>query len=116
MMDTATRPGEYGGSDDPYFQATDVGPAKEPASGGERGRRSYRRRLGVLGGLLAVAWLGVLLDPSIGRMVLGVAALFGAVIGLFGAAMALGLLGFGVCTVGDRFIAWLRRGARWPEE
>jgi hypothetical protein len=116
IMEPATRPGEYDGGDDPYFQATDVGPAKEAASRGEGRRRTYRRRLAVLGAVLAVAWLGVLLDPSIGPMVLTVAALFGAVLGLFGAAMGLGLLGFGVCTVGDRFIAWLRRGARWPEE
>jgi hypothetical protein len=115
-MDSATRPGEYSGSHDPYFQPMEVGPAKEPAPRGELGRRSYRRRLGTLGGLLAIVWLGVLIDPSLGPMLLGVAALFGAVLGLFAAAMALGLVGFGVCTAGDRFIAWLRRGARWPEE
>jgi hypothetical protein len=115
-MDSATRPERFDGGDDPYFQAADVGPAKEPASGGGRGRPAYRRRLGVLGAVLAVVWLAVLLDPRIGPMVLAVAALFGAVVGLFGAAMGLGLLGFGVCTVGDRFIAWLRRCARWPEE
>ncbi len=115
-MDSVTRPGGLDGGHDPYFQATDVGPAKEPGSGGGRGRRSYRRRLGILGAVLAAVWLGVLLDPRIGPLVLGVAALFGAVIGLFGAAMGLGLLGFGVCTVGDRFVAWLRRGSRWPEE
>jgi hypothetical protein len=114
-MEPATRPDQFDGVDDPYFQATEVGPAKEPASRGE-GRRTYRRRLAVLGAVLAVVWLGVLLDPSIGPMVLGVAALFGAVVGLFGAAMGLGLLGFGACTVGDRFIAWLRRGARWPDD
>jgi hypothetical protein len=116
IMDPATRPGEFDGSRDPYFQVTDVGPAKGPASVGARGRRVYRRRLGLLGAVLAVVWLGVLLDPRIGPMVLAVAAVFGAVVGLFGAAMGLGLLGFGLCTAGDRFVGWLRRGARWPEE
>jgi hypothetical protein len=115
-MDSATRQDGFDEVNDPYFEATDVGPAKEPASGGERGRRGYRRRLAVLGVVLAVVWLGVLLDPRIGPLVLAVAALFGAVVGVFGAAMGLGLLGFGVCTVGDRFIAWLRSGARWPDE
>ncbi len=70
----------------------------------------------VLGAVLAVVWLGVLLDPRIGPTVLLVVAGFGAVVGLFGAAMGLGLLGFGLCSAGDRLIAWLRRGARWPEE
>jgi hypothetical protein len=119
IMDSATRPGGLGGSYDPYFQTTDVGPAKgptSPAPGGGRGRRIYRRRVAMLGAVLAVVWLGVLLDPRIGPIVLMVAAGFGAVLGLFGAAMGLGLLGFGLCTAGDRFIAWLRRGARWPEE
>jgi hypothetical protein len=58
----------------------------------------------------------VLLDPWVGPLVLGVVGLFGAVLGLFAAAMALGLLGFGVCKAGDRFIGWLRRGTQWPEE
>ena len=31
-------------------------------------------------------------------------------------AMGLGLLGFGLCTAGERAIGWLRRTARWPEE
>jgi hypothetical protein len=101
---------------DPYFQATDVGPAKDPGSPGERGRRTYRGRLAALGWLLAIVWLGVLIDPRIWPMVLGAGMLFGAVLGLFAAAMALGLIGFGVCTAGDRFIGWLRRGSRWPEE
>jgi hypothetical protein len=119
IMDSATRPGGLDGGYDPDFQPTDVGPTKEPtspASGGGRGRWVYRRRLAVLGAVLAVVWLGVLIDPRIGPVVLGVAALFGAVVGLFGAAMGLGLLGFGLCTAGDRFVGWLRRGARWPEE
>src|SRR5262249_44400699 len=102
-----------------YFQTTDVGPAKEPmlpASGGGRGRRIYRRRVAMLGAVLAVVWLGVLLDPRLGPLVLMVAAGFGAGVGLFGGAVGLGLVGFGLCTAGDRFVAWLRRGARWPEE
>jgi hypothetical protein len=72
--------------------------------------------MAVLGAVLAIVGIGVLLDPSIGTLVLFVLAAFGAVVGLFGAAMALGLLGFGLGAAGDRFVAWLRRGARWPED
>jgi hypothetical protein len=66
--------------------------------------------------VLVVVWVGVLIDPRIGPTVHFLLAAFGAVVGLFGAAMGLGLLGFGLCTAGDRVIGWLRRGARWPEE
>ena len=115
-MDSATRAGGFDGGHDPYFQQTDVGPAKEPASRGGRGRRAYRRRLGVFGAVLAVVWLGVLLDPNVASLVLFLLAAFGATLGLFAVAMGLGLLGFGLCTAGDRFVGWLRRGAQWPEE
>ena len=115
-MDTAARPSGYDPESDPYFQISDVGPAKEPAPAGGGGRRAYRRRISVLGVVLAVVWLGVLLDPRVGPMVLLVLAAFVAVLGVFVGAMALGLLGFGLCAAGDRFIGWLRRGARWPKE
>ena len=118
-MDTPARPFGHNAESDPYFQATDVAPTKEPADPAlrrEHGRRSYRRRLAVLGVALALVWLGVLVDPRMGPMVLFALAAFGAVLGLFGAAMGLGLLGFGLCAAGDRFVGWLRRVARWPEE
>ncbi len=60
-MDTVTRPAGYDADHDPYFQATDIGPAKEspvPASGDERRRRPFRRRMAVLGAVLAVVWAG----------------------------------------------------------
>ena len=119
IMDTATRPAGDDAGDDPYFQASDVGPAKASAASASddaRGRRPYRRRMTVLLAVLAIVWFGVLIDPHIGPSVLFVLAAFGAVIGLFGAAMALGLIGFGLCSAGDRVVTWLRRGARWPEE
>jgi hypothetical protein len=117
-MDPTTRPAGDDAGHDPYFQVTDVGPAKASAatSGDARGRRPFRRRMAVLGAVLVVVWVGVLIDPRIGPTVLFLLAAFGAVVGLFGAAMGLGLLGFGLCTAGDRVIARLRRGARWPEE
>lgn len=116
-MDTAARRSVQDADSDPYFRISDVGPAKEPAAAGVRGgRRAYRRRTAVLGLVLAIVWLGVLLDPRVGPLVLFILAAFGAVLGLFAGAMGLGLLGFGLCAAGDRFVGWLRRGARWPDE
>jgi hypothetical protein len=114
-MDTTARPIAQDAGSDPYFQATEVGPAKEPSSPGQGGR-AYRRRMAVLGVFLAVVWLGVLVDPQVGPMVLFALGGFGAVLGVFVAAMGLGLLGFGLCAAGDRLVGWLRRGSRWPEE
>jgi hypothetical protein len=118
-VDPATWPAGYDVESDPYFQAMDVGPAKESAStvgAGERRRRLYRRRMAVFGAVLAVVWLGVLLDPHIAALALFLLVSIGATLGLFVAAMGLGLLGFGLCTAGDRFIGWIRRGSRWPDE
>jgi len=118
-MGPASRPAGSDAGYDPYFQATDVGPAKESASSptdAERGRRRFGRRMRVLGVVLAVVWIGVLLDPGIAGLALLLLAGVGAALGLLAAAMALGLLGFGLGIAGDRFLAWLRRGSRWPEE
>lgn len=120
IMDTTTRPAGNEAGRDPYFQASEVGPAKASAaispSGEVRVRRWYRRRVRVLVAVLAIVWIGVLVDPHVGPSVLFVLVAFGAVIGLFGAAMGLGLIGFGLCSAGDRVVTWLRRGTRWPEE
>jgi hypothetical protein len=43
-MDSATRPIEQGMHDDPYFRATDVGPAKVPVTDGVRRQGVYQRR------------------------------------------------------------------------
>jgi len=118
MRPVAGPTGSEAGSD-PYFQSAEVGPAKSfssPMAQGERGHRRYRRRVATLGIVLAIVWAGVLLDPNMGTLVLSALAAFGAVVGLCVAVMGLGLLGFGLGSAGDRFIGWLRRGARWPEE
>src|SRR5689334_9982794 len=102
-MDTDARPAGQDAGSDPYFQATDVGRAKEPSRPGQGGR-AYRRRMTVLLVLLAIVWLGVLIDPQVGPMVLFVMGGFGADLGIFAAAMGLGLVGFGLCAAGDRFV------------
>jgi hypothetical protein len=65
---------------------------------------------------LAAAWLIVLGDPHIARLLLFFVGAFGIALALIAAAMGLGLLGFGLFAAGDRLIGWLRRASRWPDE
>jgi hypothetical protein len=104
---------------DPYFHAADVGPDKAAGLHGDdspRRRRQFRRRTSILVVVLAVVWMGVLLDQNIGPMVLMMLAAFGLALGLMGTAMVLGILGFGLCAAGGRAWGRLRRAARWPDE
>jgi hypothetical protein len=48
-------------------------------------------------------------------LVIGVVIWVASILLLVGMTMGLGLLGFGLCTAGDRFIHWLWRGSRWPD-
>jgi len=118
-MDQATPPAGYDPGRDPYFHGADVAPAKADvprAHDPERRRRQFRIRSIMLVVALVAVWLWVLLDPLIGPLVLAVLAWVAGTLALVGAAMALGLLGFGLCTTGDRIIGWLRRSSSWPEE
>ena len=65
---------------------------------------------------LVAVWLWVLLDPFIGTLVLAVVMWIAGTVAFVAAAVGLGLLGFGLCTVGERMIGWLRRAASWPED
>ena len=65
---------------------------------------------------LVSVWSWVLLDPFIGPLVLAVLAWVAGTLAVVGTAMGLGLLGFVLCTAGDRFIGWLRRAGSWPED
>jgi hypothetical protein len=115
IMDPATEPGR-----DPYFHAADVGPDKRDAGSHaydpDRRRRRSRTRTMVLVAALVSAWLVVLVDPHIGPLVVFMLGAFGVTLGVLGAAMGLGLLGFGLCGAMDRAIGWLRRSSRWPNE
>ena len=65
---------------------------------------------------LVAVWLWVLLDPFIGALVLAVLMWIAGTLAFVATAMGLGLLGFGLCTAGERMIGWLRRAASWPED
>jgi hypothetical protein len=90
----------------------------------ERSHRKHaefneRRRLGtpalILATAFATVWGEVLLDPTVRALVLlGVAV--GSALGLMAAAMALGLVGFGLFALFDRASSWVARAARWPDE
>jgi hypothetical protein len=118
-MNRPTPPADYVPGRDPYFHGVDVGPAKSAvpsAHDPERRRRQFRIRSIMLVVVLVAVWLWVLLDPLIGPLVLAVLAWVAGTLALVGTAMGLGLLGFGICTTGDRIIGWLRRSLSWPEE
>ena len=118
-MDRAAPPVGYVPGPDPYFHGAEVGPAKSAIPGDldpERRRRVFRMRRRLLVVVLAAVWLWVLLDPLIGSLVLGALTWIAGTLVLIGGAMGLGLLGFGLCTIGDRILGWLRRGSRWPDE
>ena len=65
---------------------------------------------------LLVVWMGLLLDPTVGRMFWDAALGFGITLAVLALAMGLGLIGFGLFAVGDRVLAWLKAGSRWPDD
>jgi hypothetical protein len=65
---------------------------------------------------LVAVWLGILLDPDVGPLLLLLSGAFGATLALMGLATGLGLLGFGLCSVCDRVLSWFRRASQWPDE
>jgi hypothetical protein len=79
-------------------------------------RRQFRIRSMMLAIALVAAWMWVLLDPFVGPLVLAIVMWVGGTLAIVAGAMGLALLGFGLCTAGERMIGWLRRAASWPEE
>ncbi|MGC8642699.1 MAG: hypothetical protein ACP5XB_22810 [Isosphaeraceae bacterium] len=80
--------------------------------------RRYQRRIWTLGLIVAVTWLELLLDPMARPLVLDgllVLAMVLSGLGVLLLAMALGMIGAGLFAVGDRVIAWVEQGSRWPE-
>lgn len=114
-MDHATQSAGH----DPYFHGADIALAKgdmprTPAP--DRRRRQFRIRSIMLVVALVAVWMWVLLDPIIRGIVIAVLLWASSTLAIVGTAMGLGLLGFGVCTTGERIIGWLRRSSSWPEE
>jgi hypothetical protein len=92
-------------------------------SGGPWNDRGGRQRSGrlqvriwVVALVLLALWLGLLLDPMVGPLILGVLMAFGLTLALIVGTMGLGIMGFGLFAAGDHVIAWLRQGTRWPEQ
>jgi hypothetical protein len=117
-MDAATGLANDDGGRDPYFRAEDVGVAKVAGSRldtSERRRRQFRLRTGMSAIALVAIAMGILLDPNLAPLGLMLLGAFGVGLGVLAAGMALGILGFGLCTAGERALGWLRRAASWPD-
>lgn len=83
--------------------------------GGRQRSRRFRVRIWVVSLVLLALWLGLLLDPMVGPLILGVLMAFALTLALIVGTMGLGIMGFGLFAAGDHVIAWLRQGSRWPE-
>ena len=83
--------------------------------GGKQRSRRFRVRIWVVSLVLLAIWLGLLLDPMAGPLILGILMAFGLTLALIVGTMGLGIMGFGLFAAGDHVIAWLRQGSRWPE-
>jgi len=83
--------------------------------GGRQRSRRFRVRIWVVSLVLLAIWLGLLLDPMVGPLILGILMAFGLTLALIVGTMGLGIMGFGLFAAGDHVIAWLRQGSRWPE-
>ena len=64
-------------------------------------------RIWVVSLVLLAIWLGLLLDPMVGPLILGVLMAFGLTLALIVGTMGLGIMGFGLFAAGDHVIAWL---------
>ncbi len=83
--------------------------------GRQRSRR-FQVRSWVVSLVLLTLWVGLLLDPMVGPLLLAVLMAFELTLAVMVGTMALGIMGFGLFAAGDHVIAWLRQGTRWPEQ
>ncbi|MGO8898313.1 MAG: hypothetical protein ACLQU5_08170 [Isosphaeraceae bacterium] len=97
-------------------------PERGSTAGGSWNDQGGRQRSGrlqvrtwVVSLVLLALWPGLLLDPMVGPLILGVLMAFGLTLALIVGTMGLGIMGFGLFAAGDHVIAWLRQGSRWPE-
>ena len=83
--------------------------------GGRRRSGRLQTRTRVVSLVLLALWLGLLLDPMVGPLILRILMAFGLTLALIVGTMGLGIMGFGLFAAGDHVIALLRQGSRWPE-
>jgi hypothetical protein len=97
-----------------------AGPAAGPGGRRDLAGGSARRRsplpLWIPALVLAALFAGFLFDPMIGPVIRAALAGVGVTLAVLLGAMALGMAGSGLFSIGDRVIAWIRRSSRWPEE
>ena len=109
---------------DPDFsprQIVEHKPERGSTSGGSwydqggRQRSRPRVRIWVVSLVLLAFWLGLLLDPMVGPLILAVLMAFGLTLAVMVGTMGLGIMGCGLFAAGDHFIGWLRHGSRTTE-
>jgi hypothetical protein len=83
---------------------------------GIAGARRFPEVSRVLVFVLAMIWLGLLLDPIVGLVVVGLLTALAMTLAIVMVAMVLGIMGRRIFTASDLFFAWLRQSSRWPEE
>lgn len=89
-------------------------PWREHPGRAVRGRFGLPTRIGTL--MLLILVVGFLFDPMVGPGIVLVLMGIGLALGILAAAAALGMIGVGLFAVGDRVVAWMRRGREWPDE
>jgi len=105
--------------DDPVF-ALEGGSSSRRKVSSSHEIDAPRRRTGapsiVLAVALAAVWGEVLFDATVRTLILGMGVAFGCTLGLMAAAMALGLVGFGLFALFDHASGWMARASHWPDE
>ncbi len=80
------------------------------------GGRTSRGRLWVPTLVLAALFVGFALDPLIGPAIQGLLTGIGLTLAVLIGAMALGMAGSGLFSIGDRVIDWAKRSRQRPED
>jgi hypothetical protein len=70
----------------------------------------------ILTGIVAASWLGLLLDPMVGPLLLALLAAFTFTLSIVLGAMGLGMAGMVIHSGSVRLLSWIQRKARWPDE
>jgi hypothetical protein len=107
--------------DDPDFSSRQV-VWRKSARGSrhdQEERHPYLRlqaRIWVVSLVLLALLAGLLFDPMVGPLIVGVLMALGLTLVVLLGTMGLGIMGFGLFAAGEHVIAWLRQGTRWPDQ